>query len=82
MTKLQMLLQEMANRLEKSMVKSLSPLKLSARNLQTENTCIPIIPQEGHNVDLTHKVNESVEYETQTHHSGKKIQLLLTWLQL
>ena len=54
MTKLQTLLQEMANRLEKSIVKSLSLLKFSARILQTENTCLPIIQQGGHNVDLTH----------------------------
>ena len=54
MTKLQTLLQEMANRLERSIAKSI----LSARNLQTENICMPIIPQEGHNVDLTHEVNQ------------------------
>ena len=58
MTKLQTLLHEMANRLEKSIVKSLSLLKFSARILQTENTCLPIIQQGGHNVDLTHEVNE------------------------
>ena len=60
MTKLQTLLQEMANRLERSIVKSILLLKLSARNLQTENICMPIIPQEGHNVDLTHEVNQWV----------------------
>ena len=58
MTKLQTLLQEMANRLERSIVKSILLLKLSARNLQTENICMPIIPQEGHNVDFTHEVNQ------------------------